>query len=141
MHPLRIAGILSNKQSNSSAQANANISNIKQHSQHEVHTFYKEVQKQHEVLSALMKAFDDFIKRKLMEQFKSTFGAGDSEDQKEDVEAAAKLQLPNSQALSNWLNTTCSESLLCQQALRPFFENPHILGSLGDSLKIVFDSL
>ena len=46
VHPLRIAGILSTKLSNnSSVLANANISNIKQQSQHEVHTFYKEVQK------------------------------------------------------------------------------------------------
>ena len=46
-------------------------------------TFYKEVQKQHEVLDALMKAFDDFLKRKLIEQYNSIFGESSSNNEEE----------------------------------------------------------
>ena len=48
-------------------------------------TFYKEVQKQHEVLDALMKAFDDFIKRKLIEQYNSIFGETNSNEEEKKI--------------------------------------------------------
>ena len=83
-----------------------------------------------------MKAFDDFIKRRLIEQYRDVF----SKD--EDAETSDRDYLmPNSQALATWIDTIAVDRLLCQEALTQFFQNPHILGALGQSLKIVFQVL
>lgn len=87
-----------------------------------------------------MKAFDDFIKRRLLENFKDVFG-GDNDNENEDSKNNDQSLSPNSQALAIWLNTVATNEILCQESLTAFFQNPHILGCLGEALKIVFRSL
>ena len=68
-----------------------------------------------------MRAFDDFVKRKLIEQFTDVF----SEDpDNPENNPQAKVGLPNNQALAIWLTEVATERLLCQDTLAPFFQSP-----------------
>ena len=70
VQPLRIAGILKGTPASSTSSG---APQKQQSANQEVSNFFKEMQKQQEGLEALMKAFDDFIKRRLLEQFKEIF--------------------------------------------------------------------
>lgn len=130
-HPLRIAGIM-NMRSTSS----------KQQQTQEVASFVRDVQKQQELLEALMRAFDDFVKRRVIEQYDEIFAqyANLPQDETSAV-VQPPIPLPNNQALSIWLTQTATEMFLCHESLTQFFQNPHILASLNTSLKIVFRAL
>ena len=67
VQPLRIAGILKGAPATSAGSASNPSPQNQQSTNYEVANFYKEMQKQQEMLEALMKAFDDFIKRRLLE--------------------------------------------------------------------------
>ena len=89
-----------------------------------------------------MRAFDDFLKRRVIEQYDDIFAQYATLPQSEATAVASPpIPLPNNQALSIWLSQTATEMLLCQESLTQFFQNPHILASLNASLKIVFRAL
>ena len=101
-HPLRISGILT---------TNKNAAQKQQVTQ-EVASFMRDIQKQHEVLEALMRAFDDFIKRKVLEQYEEIFGSM-PQPSEEEKKSPYSVALPNKHSLSLWLIQTATESLLC----------------------------
>ena len=71
--------------------------------------------KQHEQLEALMKAFDDFLKRRLIEAYNDAFLTSYVFQSNQDMVIA------NNQILALWLSHTATEALLCQEALTPYF--------------------
>jgi hypothetical protein len=137
LNPLRTAGITS--------------SNMNQIQQQALNNFVREMKKQQDLLRAVLDTFVDFIRRKVVDDFRHVFGNFETISVKF-AEALSQMGGPQqeelrthnicspSRSLSLWL-AQITENLLVRQSLLPFFINPHTIGSLGPSMKIVIDTL
>lgn len=111
----------------------------------------KEMKKQQEQLKSLLETFVDFIRRKVVEDFRHVFGnfQGMAITEAETLIEGAKgkssdLKTVNicspSKSLSLWL-IQITTNVLVRKSLLPFFASPLIIGSLGPSMKIIMDLL
>lgn len=108
------------------------------------------MKKQQDQLKSVLETFVDFIRRKVVEDFRHVFGNFEvmSLSKAEKVDGSkggsSDLKMVNicspGKSLSLWLSQI-TEDILVGQSLYPFFVSPHTIGSIGPSMKIVMDYL